>query len=106
MVPVGPGDEVPLPESPNPLPQVNDPIVPEKPQSARWKLGKTERISELLTRDVERLEKERDAAKARGDEAERLRLDTVIQRNRERMKTLREEIQKLSSQAEHEPPKP
>lgn len=106
VVPIGPGDEVPLPESPNPLPQVNDPILPEKPQTARWRLGKTERITELLARDVERLAQERDAAKARGDEAESQRLDTMIQRHRARLSTLREEIQQLSREAANEPPEP
>jgi hypothetical protein len=94
---------VPEPESPNPLPQVNDPIEPEKPQTARWRLGKTERITSLLAKDVERLEQERDAAGARGDDAERKRLDTVIQRHRDRMQKLKEEIQQLSLEAEREP---
>jgi hypothetical protein len=101
---VGPGDEVPSPELENPLPQANDPILPERPQSARWKLGKTERITALLERDVGRLEHDRDAAKARGDEAERQRLDTLIQRHKGRLNSLREEIQQLSREAEHEPP--
>jgi hypothetical protein len=93
-----------LPESPNPPPQVNDPIQPEKPQTARWKLGKTQHITELLSRDVERLESERDAAGTRGDAAERQRLDTEIQRHRQRLVGLRQEIQDLSQQAENEPP--
>src|SRR5688500_9801090 len=42
VVPVGPGDVVPEPEREGP-PQQNDPIEPEKPQTARWKLEKTER---------------------------------------------------------------
>jgi hypothetical protein len=104
VVPIGPGDIVPEPESPNPLPQVNDPIEPEKPQTARWKLGKTERITSLLEKDVDRLMRERDAAGARGDVAERQRLDVLIQRHRERMQKLREEIQQLSQEAEREPP--
>jgi hypothetical protein len=104
VVPVGPGDEVPLPESPNPLPQVNDPILPEKPQTARWKLGKTQRITELLARDVERLERERDAAGTRGDTAEHQRLETELQRHRQRLVNLGQEIQELSRQAENEPP--
>src|SRR5262245_23355357 len=104
VVPTGPEDELPLPESPNPLPQVNDPIKPEKPQTARWRLGKTERITEVLSRDVERLERERDAAGARGDEAERQRLDTLLERHRDRLNRLREEIQQLSNQAASEPP--
>jgi hypothetical protein len=106
VVPVGPGDEVPSLESSDPLPQVNDPIPAEKEQTAQWRLGKTERISTLLTRDVERLEGEREAAKARGDVAERQRLDTLIQRHRDWLQKMREEMRELSSQAEHEPPEP
>jgi hypothetical protein len=93
-----------LPESPNPLPQVNDPILPEKPQTPEWRLEKTERISSLLARDLERLEREREEAAARGDEAERQRLDILIQRHRNRLKKLREEIQVLSGEAGQEPP--
>jgi hypothetical protein len=104
VVPIRPGDEVPSPESPNPLPQVNDPILPEKPQTAQWRQEKTERISALLARDVERLEREREAAGARGDEAERQRLDTLIQRHRDRLQKLRQEIQQLSGEAALEPP--
>lgn len=103
-VPVGPGDEVPSPESPNPLPQVNDPILPEKPQTPEWRLEKTERISTLLARDVERLELEREEAAARGDEAERQRLDILIQRHHNRLRKLREEIRVLSDEAGQEPP--
>ncbi|KFE66063.1 hypothetical protein [Hyalangium minutum] len=104
VVPIQPGDIVPEPESPNPLPQVNDPIEPEKPQTARWKLGKTERITSLLEKDVARLEQEREAAGARGDSAERQRLDILIQRHKERVQKLKEEMQQLSLEAEREPP--
>ena len=104
VVPVGPGDEVPSPEVADPRPQVNDPLAPEKPQTAQWKLGKTQRITSLLERDVGRLEHDRQAARAHGDEAERQRLDTLIQRHQGRLKKLREEIQQLSRQAENEPP--
>jgi hypothetical protein len=103
---VGPGEEVPLPESPNPLPQVNDPIMPEQPQTARWRLGKTERISTLLARDVERLERDWEEAGARGDEAERRRLETLIQRQKGQLQRLRDEIQALTREAESEPPEP
>jgi len=105
VVPVGPGDEVPLPESPNPLPQVNDPILPEKPQTTEWRLEKTERITALLARDVERLEREKEEAAARGDEAERQRLDILIQRHRKRLQGLREQIEVLSGEAGQEPPR-
>lgn len=104
MVPVGPGDEVPSPESPHPLPQVNEPILPEKPQTAEWRLEKTERITALLARDVERLEREKEEAAARGDEAERERLDILIQRQRKRLQGLREQIQALAGEAGQEPP--
>jgi hypothetical protein len=104
VVPVGPGDEVPLPESPNPLPQVNDPILPEKPQTAEWRLEKTEHIRTLLARDVERLEHEKEEAAARGDEAERQRLDVLIQRHRVRLERLREHIQALSGEVGQERP--
>ena len=93
-----------MPESPNPLPQVNDPILPEKPQTAEWRLEKTERITTLLARDVERLEREKEEATARGDEAERQRLDILIQRHRNRLQRLREQIQTLSGEAGQEPP--
>jgi hypothetical protein len=103
-VPIGPGDEVPEPESSNPLPQENDPIEPEKPQTVRWRLGKTERITTLLTRDVARLEHERAVAEASGNEQERQRLDTLIRRHEERLSKLREELIKLSDEAQREPP--
>lgn len=104
VVPTGPGDEVPEPESPNPLPQVNDPIVPEKPQTARWRLEKTERITSLLTRDMTRLEQARDAAAASGNAQERQRLEVVIRRQQERLIKLREEMVRLSGEAQREPP--
>jgi len=104
VVPIGPGDEVPEPESPNPLPQVNDPIAPEKPQTARWRLEKTERITSLLTRDMARLEQARDAAAASGNQQERQRLELVIRRQQDRLIKLREELSRLSGEAQLEPP--
>jgi hypothetical protein len=104
VVPIGPGDVVPEPEVANPLPQVNDPIEPEKPQTARWRLEKTERITSLLTRDVARLEQEREAAAASGNEQERQRLDTLIRRHQDRLLKLREEVTRLSGDAAREPP--
>ncbi|SEM46875.1 hypothetical protein SAMN05444354_11768 [Stigmatella aurantiaca] len=106
VVPLGPEDEVPELESSHPLPQENDPIEPERPQTARWRLGKTERITELLERDVQRLERERDEARARGDAGERQRLDILIRREQARLTSLREEISKLAAQAASEPPEP
>lgn len=104
VVPIQPGDEVPEPESPNPLPQVNDPIAPEKPQTAQWRLEKTERITALLTRDMARLEKERDAAAASGNEQERQRLEIIIRRQQDRLLKLRDEMTRLSGEAQLEPP--
>ncbi|HEX8706532.1 MAG TPA: hypothetical protein VF815_47295 [Myxococcaceae bacterium] len=104
VVPIQPGDEVPEPESPDPLPQVNDPIEPEKPQTARWRLEKTERITSLLARDVVRLEQQRDAAAASGNERERQRLDILVRRQQERLLKLREEASRLSGEAQLEPP--
>jgi len=104
VVPIRPGDEVPEPESPNPLPQVNDPIVPEKPQTARWRLEKTERITALLTRDMARLEQERDAAAASGNAQERQRLEIILRRQQDRLLKLREEMTRLSGEAQLEPP--
>ncbi|MBN1206267.1 MAG: hypothetical protein JXB05_15225 [Myxococcaceae bacterium] len=104
VVPIGPEDEVPEPESDERVPQQNDPILPEKPQTARWRLGKTERIASLLVRDVERMEREREAARTRGDEGEQQRLDILLRRHQDRLVKMREEIQQLSLQAAHEPP--
>jgi hypothetical protein len=83
---------------------VNDPILPEKPQTPEWRLEKTERITALLARDVERLEREREEAAARGDEAERQRLDVLIQRHRNRLRRLQAEIEALSGEVGQEPP--
>jgi hypothetical protein len=88
----------------NPPPQENDAITPEKPQTARWRLQKTEHITALLGRDVERLERERQEADTRGDDARREQLETLLQRNRTRVQELRAEIQELSEAAKNEPP--
>lgn len=100
-----PGDEVPAPDREGP-PQENDPIEPEKPQTARWKLEKTERISTLLGRDVERLERERERAESRGDAQEAQRLGTLIQRHRGHLEKLRQDIAQLAEAAKNEPPEP
>jgi hypothetical protein len=105
VVPVGPGDEVPAPDVEGP-PQENDPIEPEKPQTAAWKHSKVVRIAEVLERDVARLGRERDHAKARGNEAEVKRLDVVIARHQSRLGKLREEAAVLAEAARNEPPEP
>jgi hypothetical protein len=69
VVPIQPGDVVPAPVVEDAPPQQNDPIEPEKPQTAAWRHGKMVRITQLLGRDVDRLEQERKSAQARGDEA-------------------------------------
>lgn len=102
VVPVGPGDVVPEPEAENNPPQPNDPIAPEKPQTAAWKHEKTARITVVLDRDVERLVEERQAAQARGDEAEAKRLEVQIARHRSRLVKLREEAAGLAESARAE----
>ncbi|WP_342377174.1 hypothetical protein NVS55_37915 [Myxococcus stipitatus] len=97
-----PGDVPPEPEVENPPPQQNDEIQPELPQTARWRLEKTTHITTLLGRDVERLEREREQAEARGDDARVRQLDTMLQRNRGRLVSLREEIRTLTEAAEQE----
>lgn len=103
VVPVGPGDEVPEipPEVVSSEP--NDPILPEKQQTAAWKHQKTVRITELLDRDVERLEVERKAAEARGDEEKARRLEVQLTRHRARLGRLREESAALAEAARDEP---
>lgn len=102
VVPIGPGDVVPEPEVANPLPQQNDPIEPEKPQTAEWKHGKLVRMTELMTRDVERLEEERAAAEASGNKEEARRLAIQLSRHRARLATLHEQTATLAGQASQE----
>ncbi|WP_395853618.1 hypothetical protein [Cystobacter fuscus] len=83
-------------------PQENDPIEPEQPQTAEWRHGKLVRITELLERDVDRLEVERQAASARGDEAESRRLAVQLARHRARLGSLREETAVVADAARQE----
>lgn len=83
-------------------PQENDPIEPEKPQTAAWRHVKLVRITGLLERDVERLEAERQAARARGDEAEARRLAVQLARHRARLGSLREETVVMADAARQE----
>ena len=103
VVPIQPGDLVPEPEVENPPPQQNDPIEPEKPQTAAWKHGKMVRMSELLERDVDRLEEERLAAEKRGDGEAAKRLEVQISRHRARLGKLRDETEILAETARQEP---
>jgi len=103
VVPIQPGDLVPEPEVENPPPQQNDPIEPEQPQTAAWKHGKMVRMSELLERDVNRLEEERLAAEKRGDGEEAKRLEVQLSRHRARLGKLRDETETLAETARQEP---
>ncbi|ATB35076.1 hypothetical protein CYFUS_000488 [Cystobacter fuscus] len=96
--------EASLPESEdaNLPPQENDPIEPEQPQTAAWRHEKLVRITELLDRDVERLEAERQAASARGDEGESRRLAVQLTRHRARLGSLREETAVMADAARQE----
>lgn len=102
VVPRRPGDEVPEPEVANPLPQRNDSIEPEQPRTAAWQHGKMVRITELLGRDLERLEQERKEAESRGDGVEARRLEVQLTRHRERLSRLREETAALEETAQRE----
>ena len=101
-VPIGPGDVVPEPEVANPPPQQNDPIQPEKPQTAEWKHGKLVRITELMARDVERLEEERAVAEANGNKEEAKRLEVQLSRHRARLEKLNEQTAAMAGQASQE----
>ena len=101
-----PGDVPPEPEVANAPPQQNDAIEPEQPQTARWKLEKTEHITALLGRDVERLEREREEAESRGDKAPRRTGGHAAPAHRVRLDELREEARTLAEAARNEPPEP
>lgn len=90
----------------NAPPQQNDPIAEELPQTARWKLEKTEHITTLLGRDVTRLEGERQEARARGDKARVEQVDALLLRHRVRLDELREEARALTEAARSEPSQP
>lgn len=106
VVPPSPGDVPPEPEVANAPPQQNDPIAEELPQTARWKLEKTEHITTLLGRDVTRLEGERQEARARGDKARVEQVDALLLRHRVRLDELREEARALTEAARSEPSQP
>lgn len=97
-----PAESLPSLEVANPLPQQNDPIEPELPQTAEWKHGKLVRITEVLTRDVARLEGELQAARGRGDAGEARRLEVQIARHRARLGSLHEETEALAKAAQEE----
>ncbi|MBZ4420534.1 hypothetical protein [Myxococcus sp. RHSTA-1-4] len=102
VVALGPGDVAPEPEVENAPPQENDEIAPELPRTVQWRLEKTAHITALLGRDVERLEREREDAEARGDERRSEQLQMLIQRHRARLHELREEIRELDELVKEE----
>jgi hypothetical protein len=102
VVALAPGDVPPEPEVANPPPQENDAIEPELPQTAQWRLEKTTHLTALLGRDVERLEREREDAEARGDERRSEQLGTLLSRNRARLHELREELRELGEAVKEE----
>jgi hypothetical protein len=63
-------------------------IPPEAPQTPEWKLGKTELILDSLGKRVQRLEKEIQAAEARGDQETARRQRILLDRSRQRMAAL------------------
>lgn len=102
VVPIGPGDVVPEPEVENAPPQQNDPIEPEKPQTPEWKHGKLVRMTELMERDVERLEEERLVAEANGNTEEAKRLQVQISRSRASLMKLHEQRAGLAGEVSQE----
>ena len=101
-VPIGPGDVVPEPEVANPPPQRNDPIEPELPQTPEWKHGKLVRMTELMERDVERLEEERLVAEANGNTEEAKKLQVRISRHRASLAKLHEQTAGLAGEVRQE----
>jgi len=102
VVPVGPGDEVPEPEVEGGPAQENEPIEPEAPRTAAWRHEKLVRVTELLGREVERLEAERQAAKARGQAEEVRRLSVLLERHQGRLGRLHEEVAAVAEEARAE----
>ncbi len=80
-------------------PGENEAPAPELPQTPEWRHGKLARITDLLGRDVTRLELERKSAQARGDDVEARRLEVQLSRHRARLGALREERDALARAA-------
>ena len=81
------------------VPHDNDPIEPELPQTPEWKLEKTAQLQGLLDRHVARLEAERAAAQAAGQQEEAKRLEVATARAQRRLERLQQEMASLESQA-------
>jgi hypothetical protein len=79
-------------------PGENPEIPPEAPQTAEWKLGKTELIAESLGKRVQRLEAEIREAEARGDREGAAKQRILLERSRKRVAELEREIASLREQ--------
>ena len=99
VVPIEPHDEVPLPPRDDGPVHENDAIEPELPQTAGWKHEKTVHIAAALDRHVERTEAMRLAAVERGDQAEAQRLKILVERQRKRLASIREDAEQLAQKA-------
>lgn len=104
VVDPGPNADVPpplesLPENPNPP----EPPPEELPQTARWKLAKTERIHAVMEQRVDRLTREMADARRAGDDAEAQRLEVLLLRTRRRAESLSDDIARLREEAATEP---
>lgn len=107
-VPTGQGegqhDPVALASMPSPV--QNDPILPELPQTARWKSEKAQHLTGLLQRDVARLVQERDAARTRGDATRAAQLDVLLTRSHAQLERVQREAAAHAEAAKAEPPEP
>jgi hypothetical protein len=99
-----PSVSVPVEESATPAATVQGTPASRPPTALPGKPMFSSQSPGPRAQEVERLERERNVAAARGDEAARQRLDMVIQQNRERMQEMREELESLSVQASSDLP--
>jgi len=95
--PVPGAPELP-PTAVSPVPEENPEIPPEAPQTAEWKLEKTERIAGSLGKRVARLEAEVREADARGDREGASARQVLLERSRQRVAELEREIASLREQ--------
>lgn len=84
-----PTREAPPPPQPLPPPQVTQALPLERRLSPNGLMRLRERPRELVLKAVEILERQRDMARERGDEAEWQRLDALLQRQRERLENMK-----------------
>jgi hypothetical protein len=100
--PSRPATGLPPPESSQAQTQHNDPILPEQPQTPAWRRGKMERLTQVMGRDAERLERIRREASLQGDTEEAKRLDVQLSRQRAHLDRVRAESTSLGAEAEQE----